>query len=69
MLRFVLTRYNRDQGHVSRQTLTVDADVPELQRAIQNGGYGGGPNGDDFQYAEVTGVEVLPEPSPQKGKP
>jgi hypothetical protein len=59
MLRFVLTRYNRDQGHVSRMTLTVDADVPQLEKEITRGGYGSGPNGDDFEYAEVTGVEVL----------
>jgi hypothetical protein len=59
MLRFILKRYNRDNGHVSQILLTVDADVPELQREIQRGGYGSGPNGDDFQYAEVVGVEVL----------
>lgn len=60
MLRFVLTRYNRDQGHVSRATLTVDADVPELETEIKRGGYGSGPNCDDFLYAEVVGVEILP---------
>lgn len=60
MLRFVLTRYNRDQGHVSRVTLTVNADVPTLEREITRGGYGGGCDNDDFQYAEVVGVEVLP---------
>jgi hypothetical protein len=63
MLRFVLTRYNRDQGHVSRTVLTVDAEVPILEREITRGGYGSGPNGDDFQYAEVVSVEVIRKPS------
>lgn len=62
MLRFIVSRVSRDQGHVSTRMVTVDADVPELEKEINCGGWGGGMNGDDFLYGEVTGVQVLPKP-------
>lgn len=68
MLRFILRRTTRDQGDVSTGLYTVDADVPSLERELIRGGYGGGPNGDDFERTAVFGVEVLPASPPVPSK-
>jgi hypothetical protein len=62
MLRFILKTVTRDQGDVRTETSTVDvSSCPELERELMHGGYGGGPNGDDFSYTQVLGVEVRAE--------
>jgi hypothetical protein len=59
LLRFVIRTVNRDTGHVSKFIGTLDAACPELEATLKRGGRGGGPDGDDFEYREVIGVEVL----------
>lgn len=57
MIRFILETTTRDQGHVYVSLSTVDAECPELEGQLRRGGYGSGPNGDDFEYWKVIGAE------------
>lgn len=62
MLRFVLKKKTYDGiEHRGEYLKTLDADVPELERMLTSGGYGGGPNGDSFEETMLVGVEVLAE--------
>lgn len=58
MVRIIVERITRDQGTVFYGHETVDVESPELEKLL-NGGYGGGPNGDDFTYVKVIGAEIL----------
>lgn len=58
MLRFMLEKTTRDQGYVSTGLYTLDLDVPELEKELRSGGYGAGPNGDDFTHSKLIGIEV-----------
>ena len=58
MIRFIAKRTVRDQGCVSEHLETLDANVPELEKFLLRGGFGGGPNGDDFDKTVLIGVEV-----------
>ena len=59
MLRFVIHRKMLCRGSslASEGMETVDAECPELERALQGGGTGI----DSYDYLELAGVEVLPD--------
>jgi hypothetical protein len=59
MLRFILETVKRDVGHVSKGLWTLDAECPQLEAALRRSGAGGGPDGEDFIYSQLHGVEVL----------
>lgn len=59
MIRFICRVVNRDQGHVKTDLVTVEAEVPALEKMLLRGGYGSGPDGDDFEYGELIGAEVI----------
>ena len=58
MVRFIIRRVTRDMGHVSNQLSTRDIECQELEAILRQGGRGGGPDGDDFEYCELVGAEV-----------
>lgn len=58
MVRIIVERITRDQGTVFSGHETVDVESPELETLL-NGGFGGGPNGDDFTYVRVIGAQRL----------
>jgi hypothetical protein len=62
MLRFILKRTRYDgivQNDLFVDTYTVDAECPELEKALRSGGFGGGPNNDSFERHELIAVEAL----------
>lgn len=71
MIRFILKR-RFDNAHNNlgcvESLLTLDAEVPELQRWLTSGGWGNA----GFEHIELVGAEILPEPagmaSPGAGK-
>lgn len=58
MLKFVVEITSRDQGYVYSRLVVVEAECPELEKVVHQGGYGGGPNGDDFLVTRILGAEV-----------
>ncbi len=59
MLRFILSKETRNQGYVGKDLCTLDVDCPQLEKILRSGGYGAGPDGDDFEHTILVGVEVL----------
>lgn len=57
-MRFLLETVYRNQGHVRTELKTVEADCPELEKALDNRGKGYGVDGDDFHYTKLIGVEA-----------
>jgi hypothetical protein len=60
-IRLIIKNTNRDQGHVRVELETYVIDHAGLESILRRGGFGGGPNGDDFLYSEVIGAEVVKE--------
>ena len=60
-LRFIIKRRQLSECMDRDDLYTIDADVPELERALRSGGYG--PGGCDSHT--LLGVEILPEPVAQ----
>jgi hypothetical protein len=58
----ILRRVTRDCGHVHSAMETLEVDCPELERALNSGGRGGGPDGDDFEYTELVGAATERKP-------
>lgn len=62
MIRFILKRRFED-AHINMGVvetfLTLDADVPELQRQLTSGGFGNA----GFECFVLVGAEILPEPA------
>ena len=58
MLRFVLKRKTNDvySGAVFSTVFTIDANVPDLESALDRGGYGAEQG---YDLTELVGVEVL----------
>lgn len=59
-LRFILRRKLHDahSGATHEGLFTIDAEVPELERALDRGGYGAGQG---YDLTELVGVEVRHE--------
>ena len=59
MIRFILRRKMRDnRSGLDRQDLfTIDADVPELQAALDTGGF----DENGYQSTLLLGAEILPD--------
>jgi hypothetical protein len=64
MIRFILKHENRYGGYVSDDLETLDVDCPELEKVLTRGGYGGGPDGGDFDRTRLIGAEVRPGAAP-----
>lgn len=61
MLRFILKRQQYPGTCLNAlwtEYLTVDAECPELEKALRSGGQGGGPDGDAFDRTELVNVEI-----------
>jgi hypothetical protein len=61
MLRFIVKRRTyqgmcRDSVFTSFET--VDCQVPELEAVLLRGGWGGGPDNENFDQSELVNVEV-----------
>lgn len=60
MLRFVVRRKQKDSlvSGAEWETLeTIDVDLPELERRLEQGGFGDS----GYDVTELVGVEVLPK--------
>lgn len=57
-VRFIFERTVRDQGDVRKTYVTVDAECDAVEKVLTRGGWGGGPNGDDFDITKLVGAEV-----------
>lgn len=64
MLRFIVRRKTRDNesGYEGESHFTIDANVPELERALGSGGIGH----HGYDVTELVGVEVLEDAQVQE---
>jgi len=58
MIRFIAKRKIRNIGDVTETLETLDIEVPALESWLTRGGFGGGPDNDDFDYTLLIGAEV-----------